>query len=526
MLVPLSWLRDFAPVRPTTSTRSSTPFDDLGLVVEGVERVGEGLDGVVVARVLEIGAIPDADKIQLVDRRRRRRRAAAGRVRRVQLRAPATSSPLATVGAVLPERHRDRPAQDEGRQWSNGMLCSAAELRLGDDHGGILVLSTRRRPGTPLTEALGIEPDVVLDLEIDANRPDAMSMAGVARDLAAKLGLPFAMPEPPAPADRRPTADRPSVEIEAPDAVPALHGHACSTGVDHRPVARRGWPAGSRSPACGPINNVVDISNYVMLELGQPTHPYDLDRLPGRRLRRARGAAQGEMLRHPRRRRARRSATATTASSATPRATPVGIGGIMGGASSEIDDATTTCCSRRRSSTPMAIARTSKRLGLRTEASARFERGVDPERHRPGRRPLLRAARRRRDGRPRASSTSRRAYLPSAAPVARAHGAGQRAARHRRSTDDEIARLPRRRSASTSTPVERRACTRSTVPTFRPDVERSRSTSSRRWPATTATRTSPRTRADQPSGRRAHAVPARAAPGARRARRRWASPRR
>ena len=194
MRVPLSWLRDFAPFDGDPADIAAT-LDDLGLVVEGVEQVGEGLGDVVVARVEEVAAIEGADRIRrvVVDRRRRHRSRWSA--------APGTSPwatwwPWPRSGAVLPGGFAIGRRKMKG-VVSNGMLCSGRELRLSDDHEGILVLERRRRGRTracALTEALGIEPDVVFDVAVEANRPDAWCMAGVARDLAARLGLPFAVP--------------------------------------------------------------------------------------------------------------------------------------------------------------------------------------------------------------------------------------------------------------------------------------------------------------------------------------------
>jgi phenylalanyl-tRNA synthetase beta chain len=269
--------------------------------------------------------------------------------------------------------------------WSNGMLCSGKELRLSDDSAGLLVLGDEvpGEPGTPLTQALGLEPDVVFDITVEGNRPDAWSMAGIARDLAARLSLPFIEPDPPAPpASGRPVESAASAVVESLDLCPRL----TVTVLDHVEVgpspqwiARRLLMAGMR-----PINNVVDASNYVMLELGQPTHPYDIALLPGRGLR-VRRAERGEKLVTldevertvgvPGR---SLGDTGADCLICDAEGTPVGLGGIMGGASSEISHATTEVLLEAAYFTPMAIARTSRRLGLRTEASARFERGCDP----------------------------------------------------------------------------------------------------------------------------------------------------
>jgi phenylalanyl-tRNA synthetase beta chain len=370
MRVPLSWLRDFAPFSAPPSDLAGA-LSGLGLVVEGMEAFGEGLGDVIVARVLETRPHPNADKVQVVD-------VDAGDGEALQIVcgafnfAAGDAVPLAPVGARLPGGMQIGRRNVRG-QWSNGMLCSGAELHLSADGEGIMILADDLRPGTPLTEALGIVSDVVFDLDVTPNRPDALSVAGVARDLAAHFRVPFAIPEPPAIAGGE-AGEMVTVVVESPDLCPQFTATVL-TGVTVGPspqwMAQRLTLAGMR-----PINNVVDVSNYVMLELGQPNHPYDLDRLPGR----------GLLVR-----RAREGETLVTLDDVERPVGPedclicdaegagVGIGGIMGGASSEISESTTTVALEAAWFDPVAIAKTSKRLGLRTEASVRFERGVDPE---------------------------------------------------------------------------------------------------------------------------------------------------
>jgi phenylalanyl-tRNA synthetase beta chain len=376
----LSWLRDFAPFEGDPSSLAET-LDDLGLVVEGMKHVGQGLQDVVVARVLEITPITGADKIRqvMVD---------AGDGEPLSIVCGAWNFavgdlvPLAPVGAVLPGDFAIAKRKMKG-VTSNGMLCSGRELELTDDHDGIMILGPELAPGQRFVDALGIVTDVVYDIAVEANRPDAWCMAGVARDLAARLRLPFALPDPPEPAHQPSSTLSPSVVLVDDDLCPRFTARVL-TGVEVRPspplVARRLTLAGMR-----PINNVVDASNYVMLELGQPTHPYDFDRVPGHGFR-VRAAVPGEKIvtldgiERTLGDRAivpsddRRDCLICDADDV-----PLGIGGIMGGGSSEISDATTTVLLEAAYFTPMAIARTTKRLGLRSEASARFERGCDPE---------------------------------------------------------------------------------------------------------------------------------------------------
>ena len=374
MRAPLSWLRDFAPFE-LDPVELGRVFDDLGMVVEGIERVGEGLEGVVLGRVIEVAAIEGA--------RVRRTRVDLGdeHGRDVQIVCGAANVeagqlvPVAVVGAVLPGDFRIGKRKVLGID-SNGMICSAVELGLGDDAAGIMVLADHLgEPGQPFAAAMGIEPDVVYDLAIETNRPDANCIVGIARDAAARLRLPFTPPTPPPVAAELPGPE-PAPEVRCPELAPRF-GVAVLEGACVGPspgwMARRLTLAGMR-----PISNLVDISNYVMLELGQPTHPYDLDRLPGGGLA-VRAAQPGEAV--------------TTLDGVERRlgdgpspdllitdaeGTPVGIAGIMGGASSEVHDGTSRVLLEAAHFDRLTVAKTSKRLALRSEASARFERGVDP----------------------------------------------------------------------------------------------------------------------------------------------------
>ena len=382
MRAPLSWLRDFAPF-PDDVGALRDALDDLGLVVEAIEHVGEGLGEVVVGRVLEIRPIKGADKIRLtiVD---------GGGAEPLEIVCGATNFevgdrvPLAPVGAILPGGFEISQRKLRG-VTSNGMLCSGKELGLTDDGAGLLILGDEApgEPGTPIMEALGLRVDTVFDITVEGNRPDAWCISGIARDLAGRLELPFTLPEPPEPAASGwPVEEAASASVDATDLCPRLTVSVLrdvTVGPSPGWIAQRLLLAGMR-----PINNVVDASNYVMLELGQPTHPYDLSLLPGRGLtvRRARPGETVETLDGVQRKVGEQGRslgdTGEDCLICDAEGNPVGIGGIMGGASSEIAETTTEVLLEAAYFTPMAIARTSKRLGLRTEASARFERGVDP----------------------------------------------------------------------------------------------------------------------------------------------------
>ncbi len=371
MRVTLSWLREFAPIQGDPAAIADQ-LSDLGLAVEEQFTVGEGLDGVVVARVLDVRPHPDADKIQLVDVDR-----GDGNVLQVVCGAFNMAAgdlvPLATVGTTMPNGMEIAARRMRG-QMSNGMLCSAQELQLGDDHGGILVLPDDLELGAPVTQALGLDVDVVYDLDVLPNRPDALSVAGVARDLAARQGVPFAIPGPDVAEEGAEAATITSARILAPDlcgrfVVRVLSG--VELGPSPRWLAQRLLAAGMR-----PINNVVDVSNYVMLELGQPNHTYDLAKVPDGVLG-VRMARDGEtvvtldgVL---------RTLTAADGVITDGADQAIGLAGVMGGASTEISDTTTDVLVELAWWDPLTIAGTAARLNLHSEASLRFKRGTDPE---------------------------------------------------------------------------------------------------------------------------------------------------
>jgi phenylalanyl-tRNA synthetase beta chain len=371
MKTPLSWLREFVPIPDRSDPAAlADTLSNLGLVVDGVERVGRGLEAIVVAKVLQIDTIEGADRIRhvTVDAGD----GELGIVCGAWNFAVGDLVPLARVGTVLPN------GMEIGRRKmrgvvSEGMLCSGRELELSEDAGGLLVLPAGLTPGAPLVDALGIVPDVVFDLDVAPNRPDCMSIAGVARDLAAKLGLPFALPAPVVTTGGAPASEVATVEVTAPSLCTRLTARVVR-GVPAVPsppeVARRLLLCGMR-----PIDAVVDASNYVMLELGQPTHPYDLDLLRGGLV--ARAAADGERV--VTLDGVERELLPSDCVIGDPSGRAVGIGGVMGGGETEISASTTTVLLEAAHFVPVAISRTGRRLGLRTEASVRFERGCDPE---------------------------------------------------------------------------------------------------------------------------------------------------
>ncbi|MEI7591743.1 MAG: phenylalanine--tRNA ligase subunit beta [Actinomycetes bacterium] len=371
MKVLLSWLNEFAPI-DGDPTVIGDQLSDLGMAVESIEYLGQGLDGIVVARVLSLRPHPQADRIQLVD-------VDLGDGEALQVCCGAFNMavgdliPLATLGTTMPGGMKIERRKLRG-EWSNGMLCSSRELGLGDDHEGILVLNTEVGLGEDLRTALGIQSDVLYDLEINPNRPDAMSVAGIARDLAARLSVPFTQKDPMPAVGATSMAGRASVEILAPELCGRLFARVFD---DVTMSASPQWLVNRlRSMGMRSVNRVVDVSNYVMLELGQPNHTYDLDRLVSHHLG-VRWAREGERIMTLDG--VERVLSSADGVLADGNDAAVGIAGVMGGASTEITDQTTSVLLEMAWWDPMTIARSSKRLNLRSEASARFERGTDPE---------------------------------------------------------------------------------------------------------------------------------------------------
>jgi phenylalanyl-tRNA synthetase beta chain len=367
MKVSLSWLNDYAPFGDDVDAIAEA-LSAIGLAVEGIDRVGATVDGVVTARVLSTERHPDAAKVHRV-------RVDAGTGGELHIwcgafnMAPGDIVPLATLGTTMPDGRTIERRPILGID-SEGMLCSARELGLGDDHAGILILPPDTPVGLPYGDALGITPDVVFDLDVTRNRPDCWGHAGVARDLAARLGLPFMLHTP----ALTPTATERSAPVDL------VAGDRCGrftstvlSGIAVGPSAtwmqRRLSAVGMR-----PINNVVDVSNYVMLDLNQPTHAYDLATLGGGGFR-IRMAKDGETITTLDG--VDRALSPEDVTICDAHDLPIGIGGVMGDLHSEITDATSAVALEAAWFDAVGTMQSAQRLGLRTEASARYERGVD-----------------------------------------------------------------------------------------------------------------------------------------------------
>jgi len=374
MKVTLSWLREFAPDIDGDPVVLGETLSALGLAVEEMDVVGEIVDGVVLAKVLELRPHPDADKIQLVD-------VDQGDGQPLQVCCGAFNMrvgdliPFATIGTVMPNGMEIAQREMRG-QTSNGMCCSGAEIGLNGDTDGIMILNDRvvdgAALGQPLATAIGIQPDILWDLEVNANRPDALSVAGVARDLAAALGVDFRFPDYEIATTEEPVEGLLDITIDD----PTLCGRFVATVLRNVTVAESPAWMQERLIQLGmrPINSIVDISNYVMLELGQPNHTFDLGTIANGTLvvRRARDGETLVTLDG-----VERSLVSYDGVICDQSGEIVSLAGVMGGATTEISDSTTDVLLEMAWWDPPSISRTVKRLNLPSEASTRFRRGAD-----------------------------------------------------------------------------------------------------------------------------------------------------
>jgi phenylalanyl-tRNA synthetase beta chain len=371
MRVPVSWLKEYVPIdRPVREVAdrlviSSAEVDKIETV--GVADVDGNLDLFRVGRVLEAVKHPNADRLQLcqVD-------LGEGDPRQIvcgawNFGAGATVG-VALPGAVLPGGLQLEQRKVRG-ELSDGMILAEDEVGLGTDHSGIMVLDNGPEPGTPLADVLPLT-DTVLELETGHNRPDLLAVYGIAREVAALFDLELA---PPPGIDPKRDADEPvDVTIEDFEGCPRYIGRLF-TGVRLAPspvwLKARLLAAGMR-----PISNVVDITNYVMLGLGNPLHAFDFTKLAGNKIvvRRAKAGERLRTLDGVERELEPYDLLIADAERA------IALAGIMGGEDTEIGDGTTDVLLEAANFDPNTIFRTSERLRLRTEGSNRWEKGVDP----------------------------------------------------------------------------------------------------------------------------------------------------
>lgn len=366
MKFPLSWLRDWVDL-PEDLAKISDLLIRIGVGLEAVENPGVHMQNVVVARILKRSPHPNADKLSLcdVDNGKETLRIVCG----AQNFKEGDLVPLAMEGALLPGDFKIKKSKIRGEE-SNGMLCSTEELGLGKGEDGLYLLPQSFKPGTPLAQALGMD-DPVLTLETTANRPDHLSVRGIAREIAAVSGHPLKDPTK-APQEKDGEISGFQAHVQDPKLCPRYSARRIR-GV--KVAASPPWMQ-SRLQAAGirPINNVVDATNYVLIEFGQPLHAFDLSQLQGGRIE-ARPAKAGEKLK--------------TLDGQDRILDPgdiviadgekaVALGGVMGGAQSSVTEGSKDILIEAALFLPKAVRLSSRRLGLRSESSLRFERGVDP----------------------------------------------------------------------------------------------------------------------------------------------------
>jgi phenylalanyl-tRNA synthetase beta chain len=382
MNISYRWLHQYVEVDDAPEALAER-LTRLGLEVDGLDRIGHSLDGVVVGEVENVREHPNADRLVLCDVN-----LGTGEPVQIACGAPNVAAgqkaPVATVGTTLQLPDRDDPEETtpvtvEARsirgESSKGMICAEDELGLSDDHSGIMVLEDSAEVGLSLRDYLqarGIHPDdAVLDIDLTPNRPDAASHLGVARDVAADAGASLQRPSVDEPALGSDAAEQVRVEVQDPSGCPryvAMLVRDVAVGESPLWLKRRLTAIGLR-----PRNNVVDVTNFVLHECGQPLHAFDLDEI----------AENTIVVRS-----AEREETVTTLDDVdrtVPEGTllicdadrPVAVAGVMGGANSEVTASTTDVLIESAYFDPSTIRRTAKALGVQTDSSYRFERGVD-----------------------------------------------------------------------------------------------------------------------------------------------------
>ncbi len=370
MLIPVSWLRKYVPVTDLPNNLAHK-LTMAGVEIGDVETIGENWDPdkIVVGHVLEISSHPNADRLSLptVD--------LGGETATVVCGAPNVAAgqkiAFAREGArVFSPRSGKLETLKRARirgVESAGMVCSSLELGLGEDHDGILTLDEDAPVGVPLAEYLG---DAVLDAEVTSNRPDCLSILGIAREVAAISGEDVSEPDRSYPEEGDDIENRVTIEIADPD---LCYRYTASLVAGVKIGPSPSWmqdaliKAGQR-----PINNVVDITNYVMLEYGQPLHAFDFDKCRDNTII-VRAAREGETLTTlDGEVRELRPPMLTIADSRDA----VGLAGVMGGANSEMTERTAAVLLESASFNPVNTRRTRTALGMRTDASDRFERDI------------------------------------------------------------------------------------------------------------------------------------------------------
>ncbi|MFY0685395.1 MAG: phenylalanine--tRNA ligase subunit beta [Balneola sp.] len=371
MKISYNWLQEFIDL-DLSPEELADKLTLIGLEVEEIEEYGSMLDGVIVGEVLETKAHPNADRLKvcLVDLGEEQVQIVCG----AKNVATGQKVPVATVGSTLPIKLDDgsfltlKKAKLRG-EASHGMICAEDELGLGTDHDGIMVLDNALEVGTPISEIFDLYQDTIIEIAITPNRPDATCHLGVARDVAAALDLELIKPA--TKLTEAPQSSDYSISVESDKCHRYVGKLVKNVKIEDSPQ----WLQ-NKLQAIGlrPVNNVVDITNYVMYELGQPLHAFDFDNINDKKItvKEFDKEIEFETLDH-----IKRKCTPGTLFICDGNG-PVAIAGVMGGLHSEVSDTTTNILIESAYFDPGSIRRTSKQQTLQTDASYRFERGIDP----------------------------------------------------------------------------------------------------------------------------------------------------
>lgn len=376
MNVSYKWLNEYIDLTGFTAEELAEKMTRGGIEIDNVESLNKGVTGVVVGYVKSKEKHPDADKLNVC-------KVDVGGEEELQIVCGAKNVdagqlvPVAVIGAVLPGDFRIKRAKLRGVE-SQGMICSAKELGLNDkllpkeQQEGILVLPEGTAIGTPITEVLGID-DQVLELDLTPNRSDCLSMLGVAYEIGALTGREVRLPEVDVhrAADRTEDLVKVTISDEQCSHYSARYIKSVKVGPSPQWLQNRLMAAGIR-----PISNIVDVTNYVMLEYGQPLHAFDADRVGTGRID-VRMAKEGETLVTLDGQERRLEPTMLVITDGTQ---PIALAGVMGGASTEVTDSTVNILLEAAKFDGGTVRKTSRQLGLRSESSIRFEKEVDPAR--------------------------------------------------------------------------------------------------------------------------------------------------
>ncbi len=368
MFLSLNWLKDYIQLDVPVDALCDRMIM-LGMKIESVARLGDEIQNVRIGRIVSMERHPDADKLSVC-------RMDVGEGEPLTIVCGAQNMkvgdkvPTAMIGGQLPGGFAIGKRKVRGVE-SQGMMCSAKELGLGDDHDGLLILAQEAPLGADIKPLLGLD-DVVLEIEVIPNRGDWASYIGVARELAAAYGVPFRFPEVNLKEGATRTDALASVTIEDIELCPRYVGRVIQgVKIEGSPdwLKRRLIAVGQR-----PVNNVVDITNYVLMETGHPLHAFDLDRVLDQRIvvRRARAGESIQVIDQTIHK--LKPDMLVIADSRQP----IAIAGVMGGFGSEVGESADTIFLESAYFDPISIRRTSRALGLATEASQRFQRGADP----------------------------------------------------------------------------------------------------------------------------------------------------